>query len=769
MCARRIRKSTRTPQAPRVGESIDHLFPQIAREWHPSKNGDFTPSTISKGSSFVAWWRCCDCGHDWRAIVHNRTRGRGCPECGKREKGRKRSQPKKGESLLEQRPDVASLWHPTKNLGLTPADVKPYSNKAVWWQCKRHREHVWRRRVAVSVKFDGSCPRCSHQTSEPEIRIFAELSWLFSGVESRCRIAGLEVDVFVKELNIGVEYDGHHWHASKHAADKRKGRSLAAAGVQLVRVREWPLERVMPVDVVTQTRGEIHKSDMNALVLSIAKIAKGIDRIRVAKYVARPAFVNAALYRKYLAYLPDPFPEHSLAQIHPEIASEFCLTKNYPLTPRNFAAKSNKRVWWRCSHCDRTWSAKINNRVVRGRSGCVKCNLLAARKTRATPKPHESLADLYPAIAAEWHSVRNGDRLPTGVKPGSNVAVWWRCSTCGREWKTSVNTRTSGRGCVACGRIEAARKRRIPQRGKSFADVFPAVCCEWHASRNGDLRPTDVKAWSHALVWWNCSTCGHVWQAQVSSRARGSGCDLCGREKSAAAKRIPLQGRSLADVCREICAEWHPHRNGTLTPLDLKKGSGLRVWWKCAVCGHEYRAAVSARTQKRGGTGCIKCGRQRTLLARTTPATNKSIVATHPHIAAEWHPVKNEHKHPSAYKGGSHAKVWWQCKECGNEWLASINKRVAGRGCPKCGRARTNAGRRRPRPGQSLAELFPELAAEWHLQRNNELTPNEVRKASTYRAWWKCRACGHEWSAKVCKRTRGHGCRLCAIARRRKK
>lgn len=772
MCARRtprrVRNSTLNPQPPGKGESIAQLFPRLAREWHPNKNGDLTPSQISKGCSFVAWWRCCDCGHEWQAVVHNRTKGRGCPECGKRAKGRKLSRPKTGESLLEQHPAVASLWHPTKNGDLTSADVKPFSNKAVWWQCKRHSEHAWQRKVAACVKYDGSCPRCTCQTSEPEIRVFAELSWLFSGVESRFRVEGMEVDVFVKGLNVGVEYDGYHWHSSKYDEDERKGRALAKAGVTLVRVREQPLEKVMPSDVVTTVRGELRKEDMNAVVLTIANLASDVNSERINEYVKRRDFANDTVYRKYLAYLPDPFPEHSLAQRCPDVAAEFSLERNYPLTPRNFAEKSNRSVWWKCGQCGGEWVGKINNRV-RGRAGCGRCNRRQAGRIHATPDQNGSLADLYPTLAAEWLYSRNNDLRPTEVKPRSNVPVWWKCSKCGREWRSQVNHRSRGHGCDACGRKEAAKKRRTPKAGRSFGDLYPAVSCEWHASKNGDLRPSDVKAKSSMAVWWKCSTCGRVWQAKVSSRARGSGCGHCGIEKSASARRVPLPGQSLADLSPALCAEWHPTLNATVVPSQLKAGSGMEVWWMCSVCGHEYRAAVCSRTRKSKASGCTKCGRKKTVLARKTPLPNKSIVDTHPELVSEWHPLKNHSENPGSYKSGSRAKVWWKCKDCDNEWQASIKKRTAGRGCPKCGRARTIAGRRRPRAGQSLADLFPDLAAEWFSQRNGDLSPSDFRKSSMARAWWKCRICGHEWNAVVCKRTSGHGCRMCAIARRRRK
>ena len=57
-------------------------YPDIAKEWHPTKNGHFQPSMVSIGASRKAWWLCPACGHEWEASVGHRVNGTGCPKCG---------------------------------------------------------------------------------------------------------------------------------------------------------------------------------------------------------------------------------------------------------------------------------------------------------------------------------------------------------------------------------------------------------------------------------------------------------------------------------------------------------------------------------------------------------------------------------------------------------------------------------------------------------------------------------------------------------------
>ena len=58
--------------------------PDLADEWHPTKNGDLTPRDVADGSEKKVWWKCNRCGHEWKAAIASRARSRrGCPKCAK--------------------------------------------------------------------------------------------------------------------------------------------------------------------------------------------------------------------------------------------------------------------------------------------------------------------------------------------------------------------------------------------------------------------------------------------------------------------------------------------------------------------------------------------------------------------------------------------------------------------------------------------------------------------------------------------------------------
>jgi hypothetical protein len=71
---------------------------------------------------------------------------------------------------------------------------------------------------------------------------------------------------------------------------------------------------------------------------------------------------------------------------------------------------------------------------------------------------------------------------------------------------------------------------------------------------------------------------------------------------------------------------------------------------------------------------------------------------------------------------------------------------------------------RKPKKGQSLAEKYPEVAAQWHPTKNGELTALDVSSGSNKKVWWKCNVGDdHEWSAIIYSRAiNGNKCPICS-------
>jgi hypothetical protein len=57
--------------------------PEIAKEWHPTKNGDLTPFDVVAGSHKKVWWKCpVGDDHEWKSQIYNISRDlSNCPFC----------------------------------------------------------------------------------------------------------------------------------------------------------------------------------------------------------------------------------------------------------------------------------------------------------------------------------------------------------------------------------------------------------------------------------------------------------------------------------------------------------------------------------------------------------------------------------------------------------------------------------------------------------------------------------------------------------------
>lgn len=154
-------------------------------------------------------------------------------------------------------------------------------------------------------------------------------------------------------------------------------------------------------------------------------------------------------------------------------------------------------------------------------------------------------------------------------------------------------------------------------------------------------------------------------------------------------------------------------------------------------------------------------------MAGKIPKYGESVLDKFPEVAAEWNYDLNINEYgmpmvPQEYKGGSREKVWWTCNKCENIWQACIaNRCLLHQGCPKCAPQKIIEYRKKPKEGGSLAEKFPEIAAEWDYDANDGLTPSDVKYGSNQEGHWICPK-GHKWSCMIYHRTMmGYKCPEC--------
>lgn len=255
--------------------SVTH--PEVAAQW--SNKNLFGPETVLPGSVKKVWWKC-EKGHEWDAVIYNRTgNNSGCPYCsGHRllpgsndvassrpdllsswsekntqapnevfknsrtkvlwvcEKGHewissvnyrsdghgcpycasKRVLPGYND-LLSCFPDIAKQWS-SRNED-SPGKVIAQSNKKYWWVCEEG--HEWEVSPNNRVSYNSGCPLCVSHISKPEDELFSFIYSLWEDPPEIFRskrniIPPKELDLYIPSLNIAIEFNGIYWHSEKY-------------------------------------------------------------------------------------------------------------------------------------------------------------------------------------------------------------------------------------------------------------------------------------------------------------------------------------------------------------------------------------------------------------------------------------------------------------------------------------------------------------------------------------------------------------------------
>ena len=496
----------------------------------------------------------------------------------------------------------------------------------------------------------------------------------------------------------------------------------------------------------------------------------------------------------------------SLAEARPDLAKEWNYEKNGDLRPEDVSCGSNKKVWWiyhyavpddypvellRGKNFDFEWEAKVYAR--NEYPGCPFLN------GHSIWTGFNDLATINPELAAQWHPTKNGDLKPTQVTANSGLKVWWslpydipldypieplRGKHFKFEWEASIDNRNKHQSCPYL------IGKAVWPGFNDLATINPKLAAQWHPTKNGDLKPTQVTANSGYKVWWllhydipndyfieslKGKHFDFEWESTIANRSSGFECPfLSGRA-------IWPGFNDLATINPELAAQWHPTKNGNLRPTQVTANAKKKVWWFLSYdvpidypveylrgkhFDFEWKASIGNRNQ---GKGCPY------LTGNAIWPGFNDLAATNPELAAQWHTTKNGDLKPAQATVSTDKKVWWllsydvpidypveylRGKHFDFEWKASINSRNRGTGCPYL------AGKAVWPGFNDLATINPKLAAQWHPTKNGNLRPTQVTANSNRKVWWLYpyddpntgKHSVFEWQATVYNRNNGAGC-----------
>lgn len=192
-------------------------YPEIASEWHPTRNAK-GPDAYTFGSGCSVWWQCT-AGHEWESSMNNRVKGHGCPYCSGRMATNERN-------LAIVFPDLVKEWHPTKN-AMPPTAYTPAAHAKVWWKCSKNPTHEWEALICNrTCGLKVNCPKCCLSKLELETdRVLTRLNVAFVAQKIFKDLPQYRYDFFVPEWNTLIECDGiqHFDDTSKFYTARTRG------------------------------------------------------------------------------------------------------------------------------------------------------------------------------------------------------------------------------------------------------------------------------------------------------------------------------------------------------------------------------------------------------------------------------------------------------------------------------------------------------------------------------------------------------------------
>jgi len=412
--------------------------PELAQQWHPTLNTEFTSEEVSAFSMKKAFW-ICPVGEDhiWEASIQSRHKGNSCPYCGNRKV-------LAGFNDLGSSKEYAHIvkeWHP-KNI-LKVSEVSVAANKKVWWLCEEG--HEWEAIIANRTKKGSGCPACKKGSAKKFLQTVAE-SKLFSEYHE-------DNPKSAEEITLGTNFPvkwkckinpEHIWEVS--VANRMSGsgcpvclgrkiiagiNDLASSEEHAHLVEQWHPDNILtPMEVGVGTDVNIKWKCEEGHVWMALIYSRTTNGHGCPECLGRTAWTQ----------------ERKVVADYPELLSQWHVTN--VLDPQKITFRSKQEAVWQCPKNDKhIWTASVVSRSLDG-SDCPVC----AGRVIVPGVNDLASSVIFAPIANQWHP--DNDFSPTEVTPGSNRKAKWQCDKkTSHVWEAVIYARvhaTVQRGCPHC-------------------------------------------------------------------------------------------------------------------------------------------------------------------------------------------------------------------------------------------------------------------------------------------------------------------------------
>lgn len=507
--------------------------------------------------------KCTACANIWNPTPNDLLRGHGCPKCRHKLGAERRVIPHDVfvERVKNKKPQIEILG------------IYVNAKTAIKCRCKICG-HIWYPKAGAVLYSNNGCPACSHSsTSFIEQVIFLAFAYALPDCEVSSRNRSLinsELDVYVKELKVAIEYGSYVWHRHNLKKDKDKQEECREKGIRLIRIYDSCNTLLDGEDII------VYEEDLSE---SHEKIKGLVNRLFFMLEITRifseeewdDIFNKAYLLSRKMT--TEEF-EEKIKVVNPDVT----ILGEY---------KGNHRpIKVKCNHCGRIWNPTPHG-LISG-YGCIQCHI---DSTRTSQKEFE-----------EKVRAVNPEIVVLGKYKKASDPIKCQCLKCGRTWEPLAKNLLKA-GCITCS-LEK-RGKRYRKTHEEFIEVVSKV--------NPTVEVLGRYKGNHDRVECKCKICEKIWYPIAYNLEKGHACNSC------ISKRRKIQnyveGKECSEVKRgnkhlthdEFVSIMH-EVNDSIEILGKYERSNKKILCRCKICGNVWEANPY---QIKNGSQCKKCSHKK--------------------------------------------------------------------------------------------------------------------------------------------------------------
>ena len=512
-------------------------YPSLMAEWCFEKNSQlgFYPEKTTHASTKLVWWKCQKCDYSWTQTPASRTsKNRICPACS----GKKLISGKNDLATIS--PDISSSWDYEKNYPLTPKEVKPFTNKKVWWICENKHSYA----MKIGHRSEGhGCPYCAGTKTIVGENDFA--TW--------CRQSGK--DFLLLEWRGDV--DGIYPHTVSRNSKQTVLWECRICGNQWAATIASRSTNIMCPKCASRTKTSFPEQ---AILFYISKLfPDAVNRYSNSSLGITELDIFIPSISVGIEYDGKAWHNSDNAMQKELCKYENCKKANIKLIRVREKALSQENA-----NCDYVVDSPYTTLGANFKEfdDCIKKVLLLLYPSTSivvdTEKDRMSILELFysnllsgsllekfPNISSEWHPFLNGRITPAMVPAYSNESFYFLCPK-GHEYDAIVSKRTKRNdSCPYCS------GRRVLRGHNDLFTTHPDLIKEWDFEKNEKISPYEISKGFEGKVWWKCSEQHSFLTSPNTRTSQGVGCPKCNGGVSKSVASYTLDGEFI-DIFKSV-------------------------------------------------------------------------------------------------------------------------------------------------------------------------------------------------------------------------